>query len=184
MKAFWICLSLLLSVAPATAIQLSDGESAFNGPLRLLRAAVTQNTVENFPVYYQFAIEAPAKLDEPLARIDIALPTEAGPYFGLYLPNPNQVRAFIPTDPYAQKPQEAARTLPIEATVNQSLISVRFLEPVAPGSVVTVEWGPVRNPSLDGNYLFSLTTFPPGPAPRGMYIGIGRIVIRSGGKDG
>ncbi len=165
----------------AAAIQFASGETAFNGPLRLLRTAVSQVTIEDYPVYYQFAVEVPAKLDEPLGRLQIDLPTEYGP-FGLYLPNPDQVRAFIPTDPYAQAPQSPERNLPVRASVGRERILIIFPEPVPPGNVVTVEWGPVRNPRQDGIYQFGVTAYPRGDAPRGLYVGNGRITIRRGGR--
>ncbi|UFP94413.1 DUF2808 domain-containing protein [Gloeobacter morelensis] len=171
----------LFGAGAAAAIQFSSGETAFNGPLRLLRSAVSQVTIEDYPAYYQFAVEAPGSLDEPLARLDIGLPTEYGP-FGLNLPNPSQVRAFIPTQPYVQAPQYPARDLPVSARVSEQVISVLFDPPVGPGNVVTVEWGPVRNPRMDGNYLFEVNAFPPGAMARSMYVGTGRIVIRRGGR--
>jgi hypothetical protein len=54
--------------------------------------------------------------------------------------------------------------------------------PVQPGQVVTVEWGPLRNPYQDGNYLYALTAYPAGPSPHGQFLGYGRIVIRRGGR--
>lgn len=165
----------------ASALEFSNGETAFNGPLRLLRAAATETTIESYPVYYQFTVEVPANLDEPLGRLVIAIPTEFGD-FGLRPPEPKVVRAFVPTAPYVKAPQYPARELPVDVQVARTQVALSFREPVTPGSVVTVEWGPLRNPPQDGLYQYEVTAFPRGPAPRSQYVGLGRIVIRRGGS--
>lgn len=163
--------------APVLAIQFPSGETAFNGSPKLLRAAVTDTTFEAYPVYYQFTVELPAKLDEPLGQLRIEIPNEYG-VFGLQPPNPKVVRAFIPTEPYAQSPQYAAKSLSAQVTVQGQTVALSFDPPVPPGNVVTVEWGPLRNPTQDGTYLYDVTAYPAGSKARPQTVGYGRITIR------
>jgi hypothetical protein len=170
-------LVVLAVTAPVFAVQLANGETAFNGSPKLLRAAVTDTTYEAYPVYYQFTVELPAKLDEPLGQLHIQIPNEYGVY-GLRPPSPKEVRAFIPTEPNAQSPQYAAKSLPTQVTVQGQTVALSFDPPVPPGNVVTVEWGPLRNPTQDGIYLYDVTAYPAGSRPRPQTVGYGRITIR------
>lgn len=178
--ALSIAASLFL-LAPALAIPLAGGQTAFYGAPRLLRAAVTNATIEDYPVYYQFTVELPQTLDEPLGRLGIDIPTEYGD-FGLIPPSPREVRAFIPTEPYARAPQYAREPLATRVEASRTQVNLTFDPPVAPGRVLTVEWGPIRNPRMDGVYDYGITAFPAGQAPRGQFVGFGRIVIRRGGR--
>ncbi|MBC7882910.1 MAG: DUF2808 domain-containing protein [Anaerolineae bacterium] len=162
---------------PVLAIQFASGETAFNGAPKLLRAAVTDTSFEAYPVYYQFTVELPAKLDEPLGQLRIEIPNEYG-VFGLRPPNPKDVRAFLPTEPNAQAPQYAAKFLATKVTVQGQTVALSFDPPVPPGNVVTVEWGPLRNPTQDGTYLYDVTAYPAGAMPRAQTVGYGRITIR------
>ncbi len=167
---------------PVLAIQFASGETAFNGSPKLLRAAVTDTSYEAYPVYYQFTVELPAKLDEPLGQLRIQIPNEYGVY-GLLPPSPKDVRAFIPSEPNAQAPQYAAKPLLAQVTVQGQTVALNFDPPIPPGTVVTVEWGPLRNPTQDGTYLYDVTAYPAGNSPRPQFVGYGRITIRrnSGG---
>ena len=54
-------------------------------------------------------------------------------------------------------------------------VNVTFATPIEPGSRITIGLKPRRNPDFDGFYLFGVTAFPTGEAPRGLYLGVARF---------
>ncbi|MEX1315543.1 MAG: DUF2808 domain-containing protein [Synechococcaceae cyanobacterium] len=87
--------------------------------------------------------------------------------------SPDRTRAFV------GRPRARGEAIPVEAEFfpRQREVRVRFPEPVAPGSTVTVMLRPWSNPWVAGTYLFQVTAFPDGPNPNPTPLGSARLRI-------
>jgi hypothetical protein len=87
--------------------------------------------------------------------------------------SPERTRAFL------GRPRGRGESIPVEAEYAQREreVRVRFPQPVAPGSTVTVMVKPWFNPSMPGTYLFQVTAFPDGPNPNPTPLGSARLRI-------
>jgi hypothetical protein len=85
----------------------------------------------------------------------------------------DRTRAFL------GRPRGRGATIPVEAEYVEAerAVRVRFPEPVAPGSTVTVMLKPWSNPAMPGTYLFQVTAFPAGPNPNPTALGSARLRI-------
>jgi hypothetical protein len=83
----------------------------------------------------------------------------------------DRTRAFL------GRPRGQGESIPVEADVSGREVSVRFPQPVPPGSTVTVVLKPWSNPSVPGTYLFQVTAFPDGPNPNPTALGSARLRI-------
>jgi hypothetical protein len=151
--------------------------TAFETALKLTRAASTYDYINSYPATYQFAIQLPAEVKQPLARISITVPGEFGA-FGTNLPKKEDVSAFIPTEPDAMRPQVAQRVLPTQINIEGRTVLIDFPEPIPSPQTVTIQFGLMRNPSLGGTYLFEVNAFPPGSKAVKQFVGFGRLVFR------
>lgn len=83
------------------------------------------------------------------------------------------------TQAFEGRPRGRGAAIAVEAEFLEveRALRVRFPEPVAPGSTVTVTIKPWRNPSVPGTYLFQVTAFPDGPKPNPTPLGSARLRI-------
>ncbi len=154
----------------ATAVQLSDGSTAFVQPPRLEGASVSQNAAYFFGARYYFTLTLPNNAGEPLQRVVIT-------------PDPNVDYArFDPrnTEVYEGTRHRSGARLPIKEVTQDPktrTITITFDPPIAPGKVITVELYADRNPDTGGVYLYGVTAFPAGEQSRGQFLGYGRVNI-------
>jgi hypothetical protein len=83
------------------------------------------------------------------------------------------------TEAFLGRPRQRGASLPVEASFSQEerLITVRFPEPVPPGSTVTVRLKPWTNPMMADTYMFQVTAFPAGDNPTPAQLGFGTLRI-------
>ncbi|MDZ8054761.1 MAG: DUF2808 domain-containing protein [Aulosira sp. ZfuVER01] len=159
----------LLLVSPALAIQLSNGQIAFNNPPRLIRSA-TSSSSSNLRGAYQFTITIPQDAGEPLQAVSI-----------VQRPNVETI-AFEVSQHRAFKGNSFAGGSALHLSsvggneVSQSnQQTIVFDPPVVPGSTVTVEIVSKGNPRFGGVYLFGVTAYPAGENSIGQFLGYGRL---------
>jgi hypothetical protein len=83
------------------------------------------------------------------------------------------------TEAFLGRPRRRGASLPVEASFSQEerLITVRFPQPVPPGSTVTVRLKPWANPMMADTYMFQVTAFPAGSNPTPAQLGFGVLRI-------
>ena len=54
-------------------------------------------------------------------------------------------------------------------------VSLIFDRGVEPGETITIALKPIRNPSVEGVYLFGVTAFPRAEEAHGQFLGYGRL---------
>ena len=172
-------LTLTAQAIPNSA-SATEFPTAFETALKLTRAASTYDYINFYPATYQFAIQIPKEVKQPLARISITVPGEFGP-FGTNLPRKEDISAFIPTEPDAMRPQVAQRVLPTQINIEGRTVLIDFPEPIPSPQTVTVQFGLMRNPSLGGIYLFEVNAFPSGSKAVKQFVGFGRLVFKDSG---
>lgn len=131
-------------------------------------ATTTYNETDVWGARYYFTLSIPENAGEALGRVTINQ-RQGFETIDFKLKN---TQAFVGT------PRNQGERLTLKAVTQdpQSLtISVTFAPPVQPGTTVTIELRPVRNPSLSGVYIFGVTAFPAVENPYGLYLGVGRL---------
>jgi hypothetical protein len=83
------------------------------------------------------------------------------------------------TEAFLGRPRRRGVSLPVEASFSQEerLITVRFAQPVPPGSTLTVRLKPWSNPMMADTYMFQVTAFPAGANPTPAQLGFGTLRI-------
>ena len=83
------------------------------------------------------------------------------------------------TEAFLGRPRRRGVSLPVEASFSQDerLITVRFPQPVPPGSTLTVRLKPWSNPMMADTYMFQVTAFPAGANPTPAQLGFGTLRI-------
>jgi hypothetical protein len=83
------------------------------------------------------------------------------------------------TEAFLGRPRQRGPSLPVEASFSQEerLITVRFPQPVAPGSTLTVRLKPWNNPMQADTYMFQVTALPAGSNPTPAPLGFGTLRI-------
>jgi hypothetical protein len=181
---FRVTLALAASVwgaaaASTQAIQLADGTLvSFKKPPNLIDVTTTYKETSAWGARYYFVLELPENAGEPLERVTI---------------NQRQgiedIRFDLKkTQAFEGTPRHEGEKLTLkEVTIDAETktVSVTFDPPVMPGKTFTIELRPVRNPDVDGVYLFGVTAFPAAEMPYGLYLGPGRLhFYRDGGDFG
>lgn len=172
--------SIWAIAAPSTqAIQLADGALvSFKKPPNLIDVTTTYKETSVWGARYYFVLELPENAGEPLQRVTI---------------NQRQgiedIRFDLKkTQAFEGTPRHEGEKLTLKEVTNDAetkTVSVTFDPPVMPGKTFTIELRPVRNPDVDGVYLFGVTAFPAAEKPYGLYLGPGRLhFYRDGGDFG
>lgn len=152
---------------PAQGVQTADGTVSFESGIRLVNTSATFTGVRVRQAKYYFDLELPEDLGEPLGKVEIQQRT-GGEEIEF---RPERTEAYI-GDRRNKVEQLQAIAIRDEATEK---ITIKFTQPVAPGSKVTISLKPRSNPDYGGVYLFGVTAFPEGEKARGMYLGPGRL---------
>ena len=131
-------------------------------------ATTTYNETDVWGARYYFTLSIPENAGEALGRVTINQ-RQGFETIDFKLKN---TQAFVGT------PRNQGERLTLQAVTQDPqspTISVTFAPPVQPGTTVTIELRPVRNPSLSGVYIFGVTAFPAVENPYGLYLGVGRL---------
>ena len=152
----------------ACAVQLQDGTVWFDKSPRLVGAATTFDNVFMWGATYFFTIGLPEDAGEPLQRVSIAQ-VEGFDRIPYYLEN---TQAFVGT---RSQVGQALTLKEVSKNPDDQTISVTFDPPVPPGKTVTIALRPMRNPFVDGIYLFRVKTFPAGEKAHGLDLGVARL---------
>jgi hypothetical protein len=151
--------------------------TAFATGLQLKKANNLYRTTDFYPSTYQFGIRIPPEANQPLARLTIAIPDNFGG-FGANIPNPGDVKAYIPSNPDSDGAFLPARTLSTRIALEGRTVVIDFDQPIEPNQTVAVDFKPIRNPSQAGTYLYEIHAFPLGSKPIKQFVGFGRLVFR------
>lgn len=158
-----------LILKPTEAVELANGQKAFEQAPRLIRSATTFRNRNDAAAIYQFTIEVPEGAGEALQAIQITQKKN----LDTVVFKDEQNRAF-------EGKNMAGASLSLASVGGESQpgeTTVVFDTPVEPGNTVTIAVKPKRNPSLGGVYLFGVTAYPTGEDSPGLYLGSGRIHI-------
>jgi hypothetical protein len=148
--------------------------TAFATALQLKKSNNLYRTVDYYPSTYQFGIRIPLEANQPLARLTINIPDNFGA-FGANVPNPGDVKVYIPSNPDSDGAFLPARVLPAQVTLEGRTVVINFDQPIEPNQTVAVDFKPIRNPSQPGTYLFEINAFPIGSKPVKQFVGFGRM---------
>lgn len=157
----------------AQAVHMSDGTVYFDTPPSLDHAYNTSNqTTASNSVYY-FTLTVPENAGEPLQRISITQQnSETAARLVQY--NTDDTQAFTGTHRHKGEPLTVGQTTFDRDT---QTVAVTLDPPVPPGTTVTIGLHPVRNPRMDGVYLFGVTAYPAGEQAYGQFLGYGRLTF-------
>ena len=164
--------SLTLS---SQAVQLRDGKVYFVHPPSLVSAATTERQTSSSGASYYFTLSVPEDAGEPLQQVEIAQ-RDGSTQARLIQFDAEASRAFIGTR------RDRGDELNLGGNRfdrDAQTLSVVFDPPVPPGTTVTLELQPKRNPRRDGIYLFGVTAYPSGTDAYGQFLGYGRLQFDS-----
>lgn len=158
------------------AMQLARATVSFKKPINFIGATTTYNETHVWGARYYFTLSVPENAGEALGRVTI-----------------NQRQGFEDirfqvedTRAFEGKPRSKGDKLTLKEVKKDPqspTISVTFDPPVKPGTTVTIELRPIRNPSVGGVYIFGVTAFPAVENPYGLYLGVGRLQFYEGGPN-
>lgn len=157
-----------LASSSTLAFELANGRTSFKKALDFMGATTTYNETDVWGARYYFTLSLPENAGEALGRVTI----NQRQGFEAIDFKLNNTQAFVGT------PRNRGERLTLKAVTQDSkspTILVTFDPPIQPGTTVTIELRPVRNPSFSGVYLFGVTAFPAVENPYGLYLGVGRL---------
>ncbi|QVL53854.1 MAG: DUF2808 domain-containing protein [Cyanobium sp. M30B3] len=161
----------ILGAFPPSLASLELGGSTLfqRAPWRVELVSYTTDVGQLRPEYF-FTVELPQDAGASLGELQIRQTRGVDRNFRF---SPERTEAFL------GRPRRRGPALPVEASFSQEerLITVRFPQPVAPGSTVTVRLKPWTNPMMADTYMFQVTAFPAGPNPTPARLGFGTLRI-------
>lgn len=153
---------------PSPAGQLSNGQTFFEAPPRLLDYASTYTSVSANAAKYYFTFNLPATAGEPLAQVVFQ-----------QQPNPDQIQfqadqtiAFLGSQDHRGTP------LTVQSATwdaNSSQVRVTLNPPVPPGNLFSIRLQPVQNPDIASTYQFRVFAYPSGSQGQAMDLGVARF---------
>ena len=149
------------------AVQLRDGKVYFVQTPRLVKATTTFDDVNIWGATYYFTVEVPPDAGEPLQKITI------NQHSGLDKINFDLKNSFAFTK--TEKRKKEKLQFQISNKQQAKTVSLIFNPSVDPGNTITIALKPVKNPSVEGIYLFGVTAFPKGEQSHGQFLGYGRL---------
>lgn len=148
---------------------VNNGRTFFTHSPFLVRAA-TSNKGAHTPSTYEFTLTVPENAGQPLQAVTIA---QAQNIETIRF-NPAKSKAFM-GQRFAAGPEIPLSQMAATPASRPSEVTVRFNQPVQPGSTVTVALQAQANPSYGGVYLFGVTAVPAGEMGLGQFLGYGRL---------
>ncbi|MDV2994487.1 MAG: hypothetical protein N4J56_004141 [Chroococcidiopsis sp. SAG 2025] len=161
-------LSSSLISLPVMAVQLGNGQTAFNYPPHLVRATTSYKSPHMSATYY-FTLAIPQNAGEPLGAVTISQRQNSDTISF----DPSRSRAFL-GDRFARGSEIPLASIGGEQPNKPGEATIAFDPPVPPGNTVTVALRAKRNPN-GGIYLFGVTAFPAGEKSSGQFLGYGRL---------
>jgi hypothetical protein len=161
--------ALAVLPVPAAALELR-GSSYFRRPPWKVDLVAYQTTVSQPSARYYFSVQLAEDAGASLAGLTIRQTRGVDNQFRF---SPERTRAFL------GRPRAEGDPVAVEASfeARQRQVTVRFPEPVAPGSTVTVVLKPWANPSVADTYMFQVQAFPDGPDPTPAPLGFATLRI-------
>ena len=157
-----------LPILSAVAVPLSNGQTFFDYPPRLLQATTSNSQVQVAGATYYFTLSVPKNAGEPLQTVTVAQRENRD----TVVFKPSSSRAFAGN---RARRGDALSLASIGGVPSSQETIVVFDPPVPPGSTVTIALKPKRNPDWGGVYLFGVTAYPAGENSSGQFLGYGRI---------
>lgn len=170
-KALGLLVPASLLGLSANAAPLSDGQSFFKHPPRLLQATTSISGTGLPGATYQFTINIPENAGEPLKAVTIGhaeredLDTVVFKY--------DESHAFAGASS-AGGPQVPLSSIGGSQSLSNE-VTAAFDPPVLPGRTVTIVLKPQRNPTKAGIYLFGVTAYPVGESSLGQFLGYSQL---------
>ncbi|MEO1093639.1 MAG: DUF2808 domain-containing protein [Cyanobacteria bacterium J06638_28] len=173
-----LILALATPIVELKAAQFRDGTTVFDSPPRLVEFVTTRDRTNTTRATYYITVNLLPETGEPLKTLTVSL-TE-----GRF----NRLRYRLDEIVVFQGDrQNRGAFIPVESAEyaeNTQTLTIRLVEAVSPGQLVTFGIKPVRNPNRDGIYLFNVTAAPAGDQPVFQRVGTGRIhIYRPDGRD-
>ncbi len=159
---------LALGVSPGLTMELGNGITVFNKSPRLVNAITTLSGIRVEGAKYYFIIELGNDVGEPLEKLTLQQVQ------GTQMIDYDLDATFA----FEGEPINRGKSLTIARTkqnLDNKAITLIFDSPIAPGTTFTIGLKPQRNPELAGVYQFSVTVYPEGEKPQGLYLGLGRL---------
>jgi len=153
---------------PVMAVQLGNGQIAFNYPPRLVRATTSYKSPHT-PATYYFTLAIPQNAGEPLGAVTISQRENSDTISF----DPSRSRAFL-GNRFVRDSEIPLASIGGEQPNKPGEATIAFDPPVPPGNTVTVALRAKRNPS-GGVYLFGVKAFPDGENSSGQFLGYGRL---------
>lgn len=166
----WLLGLLLAAAVPAARALDLGGRTVFSrAPWRVDLVSYTTTTGQPWAEYY-FSLELPADAGAALAGLMIEQTRGVDRTFPFQV---ERTRAFL------GRPRREGPALPVQASFDEAArrFMIRFLQPVAPGSTVTVVLKPWTNPAQSDTYMFQVSATPEGPAPAVSPVGFATLRI-------
>ena len=149
------------------AVQLRDGKVYFVQAPRLVKATTTFDDVNIWGATYYFIVKVPSDAGEPLQEITINQHTGLDDI------------DFDLKDSFAFFKNRGGKKekLPLQITEKRDdkTVLLKFNPPIEPDKTINIALKPIRNPSVEGVYLFGVTAFPAGEKSHGQFLGYGRL---------
>ncbi|UAJ73530.1 DUF2808 domain-containing protein [Synechocystis sp. PCC 7339] len=178
LKNFYSLLGTLVGVglvlSPAIVVQAQTdpfpaNATFFTGtPPSLADVDASFNGVNTPNSRYFFSISLPAGEIEPLGKLVLH-----------QQPNPSPISLDLSqTEVFLGMPSQRGNDLAssaVSTSGDSQTVVVQFDPPIAPGNTVTIALLAEQNPQVEGVYQFRVQAFPPGPAPVGLDLGVGRL---------
>ena len=157
------------AITPAVAMELR-GKTYFDRPPWSVDLISYYTTIWEPWAEYYFTVQLPADAGADLGALQITQTRGVDRDFPF---NVAATRAFL------GRPRQQGAAVPVEARFDQSSRSfaIRFPQPVAPGSTLTLVLKPWNNPAQSDTYMFQVTAFPAGPNPSPTPLGYGTLRI-------
>lgn len=167
--AFALGMLLFLAAAPALALELRGSTYFVSPPWKAEWLTYNSNVAQGNAEHY-ITIALPERSGIGLGEIGI------GQIRGVdtdFLSRINRVRAFV------GRPRREGKPIPVQAAfhADSGQWRVLFLEPVLPGTSVTVALRAWRNPLWSDTYLFQVVAWPAGPNPMASPVGVATLRI-------
>jgi len=165
-----VLLGGLLAVPPPLASLELGGATVFRRAPWQVELVSYNTTVGQIRVEYLLTVELAADAGADLGELQIRQTRGVDRNFQF---SPERTTAFL------GRPRQRGPSLPVEASFSEQerLITVRFPQPVPPGSTVTVRLKPWTNPMMADTYMFQVTALPSGPNPTPTPLGFGTLRI-------
>lgn len=162
-------LALALALPTVQALELRGSTYFTKPPWKATLTSYATNVAEPMPRHY-LSLELDPAAGAALGGLTVVQIRGADQDFSY---DPRRTRAFL------GRPRREGAAVPVQAGYEERSrrFVIRFPQPVPPGSTITVEMRPWRNPQVADTYLFEVTALPDGPNPVASPVGVATLRI-------